>query len=465
MRWAVLAAAVAGACGESANPNAPQDAGAEVAADQLAGSDAPAPDVAADASNDVAKDAAAFDAAADVAKRDATADVGGDAGSDGSEEAGADAAVDVGTDAGLDAPADAGLDAPAEATVDVAADAGLDAAPDADAAAPDSAAADVASDTAPDAAPDASPDVADASPDVAPDAPADVAPEAGCGADADCGPGRVCVARACVLRGGGAFFPPAPAGFAASPSLAVSDCGQPIGLTFAADGTLYATCITEGRVVRIDPATGAVATVATGFTEPLMLRFADARTLVVTDRGAGQVRRVPLGADGLGAGPTALLGSGWSAPCGLTVEASGALLVLNQSSGALDRITLAGAVTRGILTGAPNAVEAEFDPSGRLWLTEYGSEVYVYDATLRREQTLTGFDHPVGVVFDAAGNAYVSNSRFGGPGAAVIRVTPAGARSDVITGLSWPHDVVFDARGNLWVADYGSNRVLRFDAR
>jgi sugar lactone lactonase YvrE len=147
------------------------------------------------------------------------------------------------------------------------------------------------------------------------------------------------------------------------------------------------------------------------------------------------------------------------------VEAGGALLVLNQSSGALDRVTLVGDVTRDVLTGAPNAVEAEFAPDGRLWLTEYGSEVYVYDATMRRAQTLTGFDHPVGVVFDAAGNAYVSNSRFGGPGAAVIRITPAGARDDVVTGLSWPHDLAFDARGNLWVADYGSNRVLRFDAR
>ncbi len=467
VRWAVLVAAVAGACGESANPNAPQDAGGEVVADKAVGNDAPAQqdvpapqDVPADAGPDAAKDAVAVDAMADAAKDVPAADAAPEAGSDGGSEAGPDAAVDASVDAGADASRDDGADAELDAGTDVGMDATADLPMDADAAAPD-AGIDATSD-APDAA-------VDTAPDVAPDTPADVAPDAavdaGCSADVDCGAGRVCVARACVLRGGGAFFPPAPAGFAASPSLAVSGCVQPIGLTFAADGTLYATCITEGRVVRIDPVTGAVATVATGFTEPLMLRFADARTLVVTDRAAGQVRRVPLGADGLGAGPTALLGSGWSAPCGLTVESGGALLVLNQSSGALDRITLAGAVTRGVLTGAPNAVEAEFDPAGRLWLTEYGSEVYTYDATLRREQTLTGFDHPVGVVFDAAGNAYVSNSRFGGPGATVIRVTPAGARSDVITGLSWPHDVVFDARGNLWVADYGSNRVLRFDAR
>jgi sugar lactone lactonase YvrE len=327
---------------------------------------------------------------------------------------------------------------------------------------------DVPIDTGRDVLGDAASDMPEAAVgDVGRDVPTDTRMEAdaGCRADLDCGTGRVCVSGVCVQRGGGAFFPPPPSGFATVPSQVVEGCGEPIGLAFSADGFLYASCIRGGRVVRVDPATGAMTNVATGIAEPLMIRLADARNLVVTDRAGGRVWRIPLGPDGLAAGSPTTLGSGWSGPTGLTLEPAGTLLVINQASGVLDRLTLGGAVTRGVLTGVSNAVEVEFDPAGRLWLSDYRTSILRYSAQLTPEQPLTGFDHPVGVVFDAAGNAYVADSRFGRRAAAVIRVSPSGVRTEVITGLDWPHDLAFDARGNLWVVDYGSDRLLRFNVR
>jgi len=440
--WLALLTSSVMACGETGQPTPPPEDAATT--DRAIGDDVTAPLDVADAGT---LDAGTLDAG--------TLDAG-------TPDAGA---PDAGTlDAGTP---DAGT--PDAGTPDAGTpDAGTPDAGTPDAGTPDAGPPDVPMDTGRDVPSDALSDTPEATVgDVGRDVSTDTLTEtdAGCRADPDCGTGRVCIAGTCVQRGGGAFFPPPPSGFATAPSQIVDGCGEPIGLAFSPDGTLYASCIRGGRVVRIDPATGAMTNVAMGIAEPLMIRLANARTLVVTDRVGGQVWRIPLGPDGLSAGSPTPLGSGWSSPTGLTLEPAGTLLVINQATGVLDRLTLDGTVTRGILTGVDNAVEVEFDPTGRLWLSDYRSSILRYNPQLGPEAPLNSFDHPVGVAFDAAGNAYVADSRFGQREAAVIRVSPTGVRTEVITGLSWPHDLAFDARGNLWVVDYGTSRLLRFNVR
>jgi hypothetical protein len=67
----------------------------------------------------------------------------------------------------------------------------------------------------------------------------------------------------------------------------------------------------------------------------------------------------------------------------------------------------------------------------------------------------SGFNDPVGLAFDAAGNLYVVNDL----GGAVNKVTPAGVVSAFASGFNGPADLAFDAAGNLYVANNGGNTV------
>ena len=66
----------------------------------------------------------------------------------------------------------------------------------------------------------------------------------------------------------------------------------------------------------------------------------------------------------------------------------------------------------------------------------------------------SGFNGPVGLAFDAAGNLYVAN--YGN--STVSEVTPAGLVSTFASGFEQPYGLAFDAAGNLYVANYGKTR-------
>lgn len=80
------------------------------------------------------------------------------------------------------------------------------------------------------------------------------------------------------------------------------------------------------------------------------------------------------------------------------------------------------------------------DSSGRLWVADYTNH-----RVLR---------------FDNASAKSIGANADGVLGAADYEsVSPATSQS----GMLFPHDIAVDAAGSIWVADYGNNRVLRFD--
>lgn len=69
-----------------------------------------------------------------------------------------------------------------------------------------------------------------------------------------------------------------------------------------------------------------------------------------------------------------------------------------------------------------------------------------------------GFDAPVGMAFDAAGNLYVAEWGAG----RVTRIDPAGRRSTFADGLSGPSGLAIGPDGTIYVASYSQDEVYRF---
>ncbi len=69
--------------------------------------------------------------------------------------------------------------------------------------------------------------------------------------------------------------------------------------------------------------------------------------------------------------------------------------------------------------------------------------------------------NPTGLVFDDAGNLYVSSDS--APGYSILKIAPDGTVSIFAnSGLGGPHGLVFDTAGNLYVANMLSNTVVKF---
>ncbi len=69
-----------------------------------------------------------------------------------------------------------------------------------------------------------------------------------------------------------------------------------------------------------------------------------------------------------------------------------------------------------------------------------------------------GFNSPVGMAFDAAGNLYVAEWGAG----RVSRIDPAGVRSTFADGLAGPSGLAIGADGTIYVASYSRDEVYRF---
>jgi sugar lactone lactonase YvrE len=146
-------------------------------------------------------------------------------------------------------------------------------------------------------------------------------------------------------------------------------------------------------------------------------------------------------------------------PEDVAVSASGKVYVSDYSYNRVLRYSSAAAL------GSGQAAEAAF---GQPDLYSAGHEL-----------GSTGLRGPMGVVVDDAGNLWVAdmnnhrilrwaNADAAASGAAAVQVLGQpnfGSRSQSSTaeGTNWPSGMDVDSSGRLWVADYGNNRILRYD--
>jgi uncharacterized repeat protein (TIGR01451 family) len=184
-------------------------------------------------------------------------------------------------------------------------------------------------------------------------------------------------------------------GFNSSSGVAV----DPSGDVFGSSGS---------SVLKLEP-DGTLITVGSGFSQPYALAVDASGNLFVDDMGTGKVQEVKTD------GTISTIGSGFSGSEGIAVDASGDVFVTQ---------TLAGNVE-------------EIKPNG---------SVVTY---------ATGFSYPVGVAVDASGDVFVANLHYND----IQEIKPGGSTSTVASGFNEPSGLAIDAAGDLFVADASNNAV------
>ena len=154
------------------------------------------------------------------------------------------------------------------------------------------------------------------------------------------------------------------------------------------------------------------------------------------------------------------LGSGFSAPQGLTVDAAGNVFVADASNNAVKKIATDGTTVTVLGSGFSSPQGVAVDAAGNVYVADANNNAVKKIATDGTTVTVlgSGFTNPKGIAVDAAGNVYVAD--YGNN--AVKKISSDGTTVTVLgSGFSAPAGLAIDAIGNIYVADYGNNAVKK----
>jgi sugar lactone lactonase YvrE len=201
---------------------------------------------------------------------------------------------------------------------------------------------------------------------------------------------------------------------------------------------------------------------------------------LVASGGASVLGTAPI--TGTGTGPAvvfptnqtvATLGSGFSNPYSMAVDAAGNVFVADFTNNAVKEIEAvngtipANPTIRTLGGGFNQPTGVAVDGAGNVYVADYGSgNLYVMVAVggsipTSNPQTLGLYNgNPLGVAVDGLGNIYFTDSQYG-----VLEMFPGSFNTTELSGTySNPQGIAVDGFGNVFVADYGTNLVSEIDA-
>lgn len=166
-------------------------------------------------------------------------------------------------------------------------------------------------------------------------------------------------------------------------------------------------------------------------------------------------------------------------PQGVAVSADGSRIYVTQTGGTLETVMLDKAGTKlGVLKPPETSLAlahqlyVSINPvTGEVWTTDrYDGAVFIYQAdgtyarTFDPGSALKGWQ-PLGIAFDAQGNAYIADA--GGTKQLIHEFSVDGKLVRDIgadASLNHPNGIVIDASGTVYVTDTSNGRLLVLDA-
>jgi len=198
--------------------------------------------------------------------------------------------------------------------------------------------------------------------------------------------------------------------------------------------------------------------IGSGFSNPFGVAIDASGNVYVADAGNSAVKKIPVG----GGAPVSI-GSGFDYPTGVAVDAAGDVFVADPGNSSVFEIPAGGGaqVTLGNGFVGPNAVAV--DASGNVYVTDENTgTLYKIPAGNATPVILgAGFSDLTAVSVDQSGNLYVIDG-----GNSAVYTVPVGGGIPVSLGGSflYPTGVAADASGNVYVTDGDANHVFKLSA-
>jgi glucose/arabinose dehydrogenase len=146
---------------------------------------------------------------------------------------------------------------------------------------------------------------------------------------------------------------------------------------------------------------------------------------------------------------------------GLAFDNAGNLYAVDGDTTVI-KITPGGAQST-FASGLASAVDLKFNSASNLFVADEGRGADTGDITkITPDGTPSLFalaPGANGVVFDSAGNLYVSDDN-GATGSYITKITPSGVQTNFASVLGYPREPAIDSAGNVFVAD-GESSIIK----
>jgi large repetitive protein len=149
------------------------------------------------------------------------------------------------------------------------------------------------------------------------------------------------------------------------------------------------------------------------------------------------------------------IGSGFSEPTGVAVDSAGNVYIADDSKNAVFKIA-PGKKPVVIGSGFNTPEGVAVDAAGDVFVADTGNndvvEIFTNGTILNIDGELSG---PTGVAVDAAGDVFIADTN----NSAIREVTSTRTFKTIGKGFSFPSGLAVDAKGDVFVADSGNNAI------
>ncbi len=202
------------------------------------------------------------------------------------------------------------------------------------------------------------------------------------------------------------------------------------------------------------------ATIGSGFSDPYGVAVDAAGNVYIAQELGGTVTEIPVG----GASPF-VIGSGFSAPYGVASDAAGNVYVADPGNSTIKKIPLGGGTPITLGSGFVTPLGVAVDAAGNVYIADAGNNL-VKEIPVGSNTPITiggvVFSSPSAIAVDAAGNVYVADA--GNNQLKKIPVSSNTTQVILASGLNNPQGIAVDAAGNVYVGNRGSNVVQMLPA-